>query len=191
MQTKRFQSGDEHEIKAPMPLKLGELASFRVRPGQVVQCRRGSVWITIDNGGHDHVLNAGGRLTLNVGGRLVIEALMPSEIELRAQDEQTSNQQRRAIMKLINTAAPNRATRNIRNAEFNKDGIASALVLAASLFILLFASATAAVQAGGPAAAPTVRASPAKAPAAETRQLAERVSADIERNAKCHSAKLC
>src|SRR5260221_6659928 len=38
-------------------LKLGELVSIRVAPGQMVRCRSGSVWITVDNGGHHHVLD--------------------------------------------------------------------------------------------------------------------------------------
>ncbi len=191
MQTNRFHSDEQHDSAAPMSLKLGELASFRVRPGQVVRCRRGSVWITIDNGGHDHVLNAGGRLALKVGGCLVIEALMPSEIELLKQDAQEPTLQRRAIMKLIHTKAPNRALQKIRDVEFNKDSIASALVLAASLFILLFASATAAVQSGGLVAARTVEARPAKAATSGAQVLGARVFRDIERSAKCHSAKLC
>jgi hypothetical protein len=49
-------------------------------PGLAVECLTGSVWITIDGGGYDHVLNAGERLSLSGAGRTVIEGLAHSEV---------------------------------------------------------------------------------------------------------------
>jgi len=168
-------------------LKLGELVSIRVAPGQMVRCRSGSVWITVDNGGHDHVLNGGNQLTVRARGCMVIEALMLSEVMLLPQYESAD---RRPIMKLINKSAPHTGNRKIWNVDVNKDSVASALVLAASLFILLFVSATAAMQSDGVAAVAPAKSVEAQS-GADAQKLAARVFANIERNSRCHSAKLC
>src|SRR5258706_16482044 len=84
-------------------LKLGELVSIRVAPGQMVRCRSGSVWITVDNGGPDHVLDCGQPLPPPARGRLVVWGLM-------AQREgfflQYKKKKKKAHMKNINKNPP-------------------------------------------------------------------------------------
>ena len=48
--------------------------------GMALQTLSGSVWVTLDDGGADHILNPGQSLAIQDGRRVVIEALTPSEI---------------------------------------------------------------------------------------------------------------
>ena len=48
--------------------------------GMAVKSLRGSVWVTLEDGGADHILNQGESLPITTGRRVVIEALTHSEI---------------------------------------------------------------------------------------------------------------
>ena len=60
-------------------LARGQVISARKMAGLAIECTRGSVWITSENEGWDHVLNPGERLHLQCGGRVVVEALESSD----------------------------------------------------------------------------------------------------------------
>lgn len=63
-----------------LTLEQGQVASTTEGRGMAIECVRGSLWITFENGGRDHVLEPGERMPVNVGGRMVIEAITPSEL---------------------------------------------------------------------------------------------------------------
>ena len=69
---------DDSQIR--LSLNSRQVASTREAKGLSVECLRGSVWITLEDGGYDHVLNPGERLPINTARRVVIEALTPSEV---------------------------------------------------------------------------------------------------------------
>ena len=63
-----------------LTLEQGQVASTTEGRGMAIECVRGSLWITFENGGRDHVLEPRERMPVNVGGRMVIEAITPSEL---------------------------------------------------------------------------------------------------------------
>ena len=63
-----------------LTLERGQVASTNEARGLAIECVRGSLWITFESGGRDHVLEPGERMPVNAGGRLVIEAIVPSEL---------------------------------------------------------------------------------------------------------------
>jgi hypothetical protein len=133
MSNHRIQSSARAETR--IPLAIGELASLRVAPGQVVEGLRGSIWLTVDNGGRDHILNPGQRLQLAGGGCMVVEGLTASELRL------APSPARQQGAPIVDRKRPGWS-------DFSIDSMANALVLAVSLFILLFSAASAAVQSG-------------------------------------------
>ena len=69
-----------------LTLERGQVASTRQARGLAVEVARGTVWITFENGGVDHVLEPGERLPVNAGGRMVMEAMAPSELVFYRQE---------------------------------------------------------------------------------------------------------
>ena len=63
-----------------LALERGQVASTSEARGLAMECVRGTVWITFESGGVDHVLAPGERLPVNKGGRMVIEAMEPAEV---------------------------------------------------------------------------------------------------------------
>jgi len=60
-------------------LARGQVLSARKLEGVAIECTRGSIWITSQNDGWDHVLKPGERMELRCGGRVVVEALEASD----------------------------------------------------------------------------------------------------------------
>ena len=48
--------------------------------GHALEALKGSVWVTLDDGGADHILKPGDRLSIGDSRRVVVEALTHSEI---------------------------------------------------------------------------------------------------------------
>ena len=69
-----------------LTLERGQVASTKEARGLAVECLRGTIWITFENGGVDHVLEPGERLAVKAGGRLVMEAMVPSELVFLRQE---------------------------------------------------------------------------------------------------------
>ncbi len=67
---------------SPVRLSLDprEVIATSEADGMAVKSLRGSVWVTLDDGGADHILNQGESLPITTGRRVVIEALTHSEI---------------------------------------------------------------------------------------------------------------
>jgi len=73
------------EVEAvPYQLGLAHGALHRVRLAQgcAVQCMAGSLWITLDGEGIDHVIDAGGALGISAGTSFVAYALEPSTLRI-------------------------------------------------------------------------------------------------------------
>ena len=74
-------------------LKAAESLSLELTPGQILTSPRldgmtveavtGSIWITFESEGVDHVLKPGERLRLGSGGKAVLEALEASRLTIR------------------------------------------------------------------------------------------------------------
>jgi Protein of unknown function (DUF2917) len=84
MKTMSVRYSDNPETR--LTLERGQVASTKEARGLAVECVRGTVWITFEYGGVDHVLEPGERLPVNAGGRMVIEAIEPSEVVLFRQE---------------------------------------------------------------------------------------------------------
>ena len=69
-----------------LTLERGQVASTREAHGLAVECVRGTLWITFEDGGRDHVLEPGERIPVKAGGRMVIEALTTSELVFYRQE---------------------------------------------------------------------------------------------------------
>lgn len=70
-----------------LSLDSNQTASTEQARGLALECVKGSLWITFENGRDDFVLGPGERLPIDAGGRLVLQALGPSEaIFLRPAD---------------------------------------------------------------------------------------------------------
>ena len=78
MKTMTVRYSDNPETR--VTLEQGQVASTTEARGLAIECVRGSLWITFENGGRDHVLEPGERMPVNAGGRMVIEAIAPSEL---------------------------------------------------------------------------------------------------------------
>ena len=63
-----------------LTLEQGQVASTTEARGLAIECVHGSLWVTFENGGRDHVLEPGERMPVSAGGRMVIEAMAPSEL---------------------------------------------------------------------------------------------------------------
>ncbi len=72
-------SGDGRAAHIGFNLSRGQVISARKLRGLAIECTRGSVWITSENEGWDHVLKPGERMQLSCGGRVVVEALESSD----------------------------------------------------------------------------------------------------------------
>ena len=70
-----------------LTLERGQVASTREARGLAVECVRGTLWITFEDGGRDHVLEPGERIPVKAGGRMVIEALKTSELVFYRQEQ--------------------------------------------------------------------------------------------------------
>ncbi len=79
MQIKLNSAGPLH-----MQLHAGQVFSAPRLDGLTVEALRGSMWITFEAEGVDHVLKPGERLCLGNGGRVVLEALEPTELSVFA-----------------------------------------------------------------------------------------------------------
>lgn len=178
MQAMAFDSGKGCATR--IALKPGEAASARVAPGQLLACVRGRVWVTFENGGQDHVLDPGDHLPVTARGRMVMEGLMASEVTFF---KQQTDADRSFNMKT--------RSRNDWNPNVNKDSIASAMVLAASLFIVLFATITAAVQNDRQPAEFAAACVAVTAPHAGKQSALEGVFARNVGSTPCYSAKMC
>jgi hypothetical protein len=77
MKTMTVRYSDNAETR--LALDRGQVASTKEARGLAVECLRGTLWITFEDGGRDHVLKPGERIPVIAGGRMVIEALLPSE----------------------------------------------------------------------------------------------------------------
>jgi hypothetical protein len=73
MKTMSVRYSDTAETR--LTLERGQVASTRQARGLALECVRGTVWITFESGGGDHVLAPGERIPINGGGRMVIEAM--------------------------------------------------------------------------------------------------------------------
>ncbi|MEO8384113.1 MAG: DUF2917 domain-containing protein [Betaproteobacteria bacterium] len=78
MKTMSVRYSDNAETR--LTLEQGQTASTTEAHGLAIECVRGSLWITFENSGRDHVLEPGARMQVNAGGRMVIEAIAPSEL---------------------------------------------------------------------------------------------------------------
>lgn len=65
-----------------MHLERGQILSSPRLDGLTIEVRKGSVWITFEKEGVDHVLNPGERLLLGTGGHAVIESLDTADLVL-------------------------------------------------------------------------------------------------------------
>jgi Protein of unknown function (DUF2917) len=89
MKTMTIRYGDSDSAQTLLSLERGQVASTKEAIGQAVECVRGTVWITFENGGADHVLEPGERITIRNGGRMVIEAMASSELKFLRQAQAT------------------------------------------------------------------------------------------------------
>ena len=87
--TVRYSNNDSDSAQTRLTLERGQVASTKEAIGQAVECVRGTVWITFENGGADHVLEPGERITIRDGGRMVIEAMASSELKFLRQAQAT------------------------------------------------------------------------------------------------------
>ena len=65
-------------------LSKGWAKRMYLENGARISCRRGKVWITLDEGGEDIVLTSSESRNFGPGTRLLVEALMASRISLEA-----------------------------------------------------------------------------------------------------------
>jgi hypothetical protein len=72
------------EARADHKLSKGSAKRMYLENGARVSCRRGKVWITLDEGGEDIVLAAAESRNFRPGTRLLIEALAASRISFEA-----------------------------------------------------------------------------------------------------------
>lgn len=76
----RYSHGDKDGAQTHITLESGQVASTTEARGLAIECLRGSLWITFEDGGADHVLEPGERISVKRGGRMVIEAMAASEM---------------------------------------------------------------------------------------------------------------
>ena len=73
-----------HEaLTAPVALELNEGEAWSAEPprhGLIVRCERGSVWLTVEGDGEDHILTAGDTFASSTHGRVAVMALSPATI---------------------------------------------------------------------------------------------------------------
>jgi hypothetical protein len=73
----------ELNIKAPViALKAGQVLTLDDAAGTRILSRSGTVWITEEDDGNDHIVGPGDALIVARGGRTVIQALQPAWISL-------------------------------------------------------------------------------------------------------------
>lgn len=63
-----------------LALDTDQTTSVREARGLAMECLSGSVWVTLGNGGADHVLAPGERMFIEHAGLVVVQGLMPSEV---------------------------------------------------------------------------------------------------------------
>lgn len=85
----RYSYGDKAGAQTHITLESGQVASTTEARGLAIECLRGSLWITFENGGVDHVLEPGERIAVKGGGRMVIEAMAASELVFYRQQAAT------------------------------------------------------------------------------------------------------
>ncbi|MDX2220238.1 MAG: DUF2917 domain-containing protein [Burkholderiales bacterium] len=67
-----------------LQLAQGQLITAPRLQGLAVEALSGSLWITFEARGEDHVLRPGERIELGAGGKAVLEALEPTRLALTA-----------------------------------------------------------------------------------------------------------
>ena len=82
----RYSYGEKDGAQTHITLKSGQVASTTEARGLAIECQRGSLWITFEDGGADHVLEPGERIAVKGGGRMVIEAMAASELVFYRQE---------------------------------------------------------------------------------------------------------
>lgn len=65
-------------------LAVGQIVTAPRLDGLAIETLSGSLWITFEAQGVDHVLGPGERLQLGAGGKAVLEALEPTQLALTA-----------------------------------------------------------------------------------------------------------
>lgn len=78
--TVRYSTSDKDGAETRLTLERGQVASTKEARGLAIECVRGTLWITFEDGGTDHVLEPGERIPVRGGGRMVIEAMAASEL---------------------------------------------------------------------------------------------------------------
>lgn len=72
-----------HIGRATLVLGECDILSLQDAAGSVISVRAGSVWITQEYDGTDHVLRAGDRFRIDRGGRAVLQAFGEAEVRVR------------------------------------------------------------------------------------------------------------
>ena len=85
----RYSYGDKDGAQTHITLESGQVASTTEARGLAIECVRGSLWITFEDGGADRVLEPGERIAVKGGGRMVIEALAASQLVFYRQQAAT------------------------------------------------------------------------------------------------------
>lgn len=104
--TVRYSTGDKEGTETRLTLERGQVASTKEAHGLAIECVRGTLWITFEGGGADHVLEPGERLPVRPGGRMVIEAMAASELVFYRQEmvaETTLEQVKNTLCSSCNT----------------------------------------------------------------------------------------
>lgn len=75
----------ELKVKAPLlSLATGEVVTLDDAKGARILAREGTVWITEEGSGEDHIVGPGTALVVGRPGRIVVQALQPARISIRA-----------------------------------------------------------------------------------------------------------
>ena len=59
---------------------LYDIANYR--PGTVIFCQKGTIWVTQTNDVKDHILNPGDEFVSDVRGRVIIQAMRDSAVRI-------------------------------------------------------------------------------------------------------------
>lgn len=74
-----------------LQLAAGQVITAPRLDGLAIEALSGSLWITFEAQGVDHVLKPGERLQLGAGGKAVLEALEPTEVSLTGSNTESTN----------------------------------------------------------------------------------------------------